>query len=116
MRRNRETGLVANEVRLLLLAAALFQAGTETFHGYALSTELEAAEAEGRSIGRSMSYSTIYRCLDRLEQLGLLTGEWSTEELRGPPRRLYRLTPDGFELAADLADRPDTRSLGWRAT
>ena len=49
---------------------------------------------------------TVYPILRRLEQRGAITGRWEPEEEaradRRPPRRYYRLTPQGIE-AAELA-------------
>lgn len=99
---------MANEVRLLLLAAALFESGRRTFHGYAISAELE------RLVGPRMSYSTVYRCLDRLEEMGLVEGEWDTGDRQGPPRRRYQLTPNGFERVAELRLSPDAPTVEWQ--
>jgi DNA-binding PadR family transcriptional regulator len=103
---------VRNELRLLLTAVDLQLAGEDRFHGYDLATHLATAE-DGSSI---MSQPTLYRALRRLEERGALTSEWeSLDEAaangrEGRPRRYYRLTAAGAELAtAELC----ARQLRW---
>ena len=62
-------------------------------YGYALLRRLEAA-------GISSDANTIYPLLRRLEERGLLASEWNTDETR--PRKFYRTSPAGAELAAQL--------------
>jgi DNA-binding PadR family transcriptional regulator len=101
VRRKAGTGLVRNELRLLLTAADLRLAGEDRFHGYDIARHLALAE-DLRSI---MSQPTLYRALRRLEERGALTSEWealdeAAEQGReGRPRRYYRLTNAGAELA-----------------
>ncbi len=101
MRRRAGTGLVRNELRLLLTAADLRTGGHERFHGYDIARHLATAE-ESNSI---MSQPTLYRALRRLEERGALTSEWekaadaAAAGREGRPRRYYRLTSAGAELA-----------------
>ena len=101
MKRKAGTSLVRNELRLLLTAADLQIAGHDRFHGYDLARHLADAE-DGSSI---MSQPTLYRSLRRLEERGALSSEWEdpAEAARhgreGRPRRYYRLTQAGAELA-----------------
>ncbi len=101
MRRKAGTGLVRNELRLLLTAADLQLAGTDRFHGYDIARHLAVA-AESKSI---MSQPTLYRALRRLEERGALESEWETLQeaaaggREGRPRRYYRITNAGGELA-----------------
>ncbi len=111
MRRAAGTGLVRNELRLLLTAVDLLAAGTETFHGYDLARHL--AEEDGKAV---MSQPTLYRALRRLEERGAVVSYWEDMDdaaaagREGRPRRYYRITPDGVELAAtELA----ARELQW---
>ena len=47
--------------------------------------------------------ATVYLTLDRLENLGWVSGEWDVEETpNGGRRRFYRLTPAGRENVARL--------------
>jgi PadR family transcriptional regulator PadR len=68
-------------------------------YGYALLKTLDAA-------GIPSDGNTVYPLLRRLEERGLLESEWNTEESR--PRKFYRTTQAGSELAtqllADMAD------------
>lgn len=54
---------------------------------------------------------TVYGVLDRLEDMGWITGRWEHEhpEPGRPRRRLYRLTPNGETEACELLSerRPD---------
>ena len=101
MKRRAGTGLVRNELRLLLTAADMQVAGHARFHGYDLAHHLSEAE-DGTAI---MSQPTLYRALRRLEERGALTSEWETLEQaaahgrEGRPRRYYRLTAGGREIA-----------------
>jgi PadR family transcriptional regulator PadR len=102
MRRREGTGLVRNELRLLLTAADLLAAGQSSFHGYDIARHL--ALAEGRDT--VMSQPTLYRALRRLEERGALSSHWESLETaaadgrEGRPRRYYSLTTAGAELAA----------------
>jgi DNA-binding PadR family transcriptional regulator len=54
-----------------------------------------------------LSSGTIYPALDRLESLGFARSEWEdariAQEEKRPPRRYFRITPDGArELQAAL--------------
>ncbi len=108
MRRKDGTGLVRNELRLLLTAADLRLAGSDHFHGYDLARHLAAAE-DAASI---MSQPTLYRALRRLEERGAFTSEWESLQdaaasgREGRPRRYYRLTSAGTQLAqTELQER-----------
>jgi PadR family transcriptional regulator, regulatory protein PadR len=62
-------------------------------YGYALLKRLDAA-------GIPSEANTIYPLLRRLEERGLLTSEWNTDDSR--PRKFYRTSATGAELAAQL--------------
>ena len=48
---------------------------------------------------------SLYPILMRLADRGLLVARWDSEAAPGrPPRHLYRLTPDGLAVAAELAE------------
>ncbi len=101
MRRKAGTGLVHNELRLLLTAADLGADGHDRFHGYDLARHLASAE----DAKMSMSQPTLYRALRRLEARGALESEWESlaeaaeNGREGRPRRYYRLTSAGAEMA-----------------
>ena len=62
-------------------------------YGYALLKRLDAA-------GIASDANTIYPLLRRLEERGLLVSEWNTDDTR--PRKFYRTSATGIELAAQL--------------
>jgi len=62
-------------------------------YGYALLETLNG-------LGFRVDANTLYPLLRRLEKQGLLTSEWNTEEAR--PRKFYRTSPVGEDLAATL--------------
>jgi DNA-binding PadR family transcriptional regulator len=73
----------------------------------------------GWAIMRAVSRSgpTVYGVLDRLEDAGLITGEWekANPQHGKPPRRLYRLTGEGITSARELlAERRPLRPPGVR--
>ena len=44
---------------------------------------------------------SLYPILMRLADRRLLETEWETNEVGKPPRHMYRLTPDGLQLARE---------------
>jgi len=71
--------------RGVLVLAVLSQLQTAQY-GYSLRQAL--AEK-----GLPIEEGTLYPLLRRLESLGLLVSEWRIED--GPPRRYYKLSPEG---------------------
>jgi PadR family transcriptional regulator PadR len=60
-------------------------------HGYTLLSDLE-------TLGMNTIHpSVIYRTLREMEGLEWIQSDWETEQTQGPPRRIYRLTPQGEE-------------------
>lgn len=56
---------------------------------------------------------SLYPILMRLSDRGLVEARWEREAAPGrPPRHLYRLTPDGLAVAAELAQRQPLGSAG----
>ncbi|GHJ08972.1 PadR family transcriptional regulator [Micromonospora humidisoli] len=64
-------------------------------YGYALLQRLAGH-------GFPVDANTLYPLLRRLEEQGLLTSEWNTEESR--PRKFYRTSADGETVLARLLD------------
>ena len=95
--RDREIGLV--ELRRGVLVLAVLSRLRRRQYGYSLRQAL----AEG---GMPIEEGTLYPLLRRLETQGLLLSEWDTAT--APPRRYYRLSPEGERAYADLAE-------AWRA-
>ncbi len=65
----------------------------EPEYGYALLERLAG-------LGFPVDANTLYPLLRRLEKQELLTSDWNTDEAR--PRKFYRTTKDGDELAGLL--------------
>ena len=91
------TGLT--ELRRGVLVLAVLSRLQVPQYGYSLRQAL----AEG---GMPVEEGTLYPLLRRLEGQGLLASEWNTDF--APPRRYYRLSPEGERAFAELAD-------AWRA-
>src|SRR5690242_13327441 len=66
----------------------------EPEYGYALLESLN-------TLGITVDANTLYPLLRRLEKQGLLVSEWNTDEPR--PRKFYRTSEAGDQLAAELA-------------
>jgi DNA-binding PadR family transcriptional regulator len=64
-------------------------------YGYALLQRLSGH-------GFPVDANTLYPLLRRLEEQGLLTSEWNTEESR--PRKFYRTSEDGESVLGRLLD------------
>src|SRR3954463_1911370 len=64
-------------------------------YGYALLQRLAAH-------GFPVDANTLYPLLRRLEEQGLLTSEWNTEESR--PRKFYRTNEEGEDMLRRLLD------------
>jgi PadR family transcriptional regulator len=75
-------------------------------YGYAL---LEVLEQHGFSVDAN----TLYPLLRRLEKQGLLISDWNTDESR--PRKFYRTSPDGIELAQTLTEDWDSLHTAFRS-
>ena len=119
VRRRGDTELVPNEVKLLVAAISATTSADPEIHGYALARELARLE-ESRL---PMSQSTLYRALRRLEERGALESRWeSSEEVEEegrdrPPRRYYKVTPNGVMMARAAvqgAERTKSRTA-WQA-
>lgn len=75
-------------------------------YGYAL---LEVLEQHGFTVDAN----TLYPLLRRLEKQGLLVSDWNTDESR--PRKFYRTSPDGIELAQTLTEDWDSLHTAFRS-
>ncbi len=101
MRRKGDTELVPNEVKLLVAAISATTSASPEIHGYALARELARLEESQLT----MSQSTLYRALRRLEDRGALESRWESmaeveeDGREGPPRRYYKVSPDGVAMA-----------------
>jgi DNA-binding PadR family transcriptional regulator len=93
--RRKSGALVPLESDICASAAELRGRGVDEFHGYELAKQL----AKSADRQRLTAYGTLYRALNRLEDMGLLSSRWedpteATRERR-PLRRLYTLTARG---------------------
>ncbi len=81
---------ISAQTRALL--AALLDHPLAWQHGYDLSKQT------------GLKSGTLYPLLMRLKDQGLLASCWEESKHPGrPPRHVYRLAPDGVELARDLS-------------
>lgn len=87
------------ELRRGVLVLAALSHLRSAQYGYSLRQVLAAR-------GMPIEEGTLYPLLRRLEEQGLLVSEWRIEA--GPPRRYYKLSPEGVRLHAQLR-------LSWRA-
>lgn len=69
-------------------------------HGYGLVEGLPKVGFGNYPVDSSF----IYRTLRGLEEDGMIVSDWDTESSAGPPRRVYRLTPEGREYLAAWVD------------
>jgi len=86
-------GTHRQELRRGTVVLACLLALREPGYGYGLLKTLEGA-------GIPSDGNTVYPLLRRLEERGLLTSEWNTDESR--PRKFYKTTPAGKDLATQL--------------
>lgn len=91
-----DDGLLAahlQELRRGTVVLAALAVLREPGYGYALLEQLTGH-------GIAVDANTLYPLLRRLEKQGLLVSEWNTDEAR--PRKFYRTSPAGAELAEAL--------------
>lgn len=84
-------------------------------HGYDLIEGLNGIGFESYPVDSS----TVYRALRHLERHGTVVSDWDRESSFGPPRRVYRLTPEGEEYlnewVTDLRATAETLKLFLQA-
>lgn len=101
--RRKPGSLVPLEIAICEAASVLQQRGISQFHGYSIAKELKHA-GDTRLL---TAYGTLYRALDRLEQMGLLRSQPEDPHIAAaegrPGRRLYELTAAGQQAIADAA-------------
>lgn len=83
------------ELRRGTVVVASLVALREPGYGYGLLQQLA-------DHGFAVDANTLYPLLRRLEDQGLLTSEWNTEDSR--PRKVYRTSADGEEVLRLLLD------------
>lgn len=73
----------------LLEPALLILLREQSRHGYTLLGDLE-------NMGMGTIHpSVVYRSLREMENLGWIESDWDLDQTQGPPRRIYRVTPQG---------------------
>jgi PadR family transcriptional regulator len=103
MPRRKDGTLLPLENEILHMALAAFADGDACFYGFALAQAMRD-DAAARPL---VSHGTLYKALGRLEEFGLLTSRWEdVEQGERPRRRLYQLTPRGFEAARAAHSAP----------
>ncbi len=88
--------LVGQMRRGVLPYCVLAMLGEKERYGFELVQSLSVID------GLVTGEGTIYPLLARLRRQGLVETTWQ-ESATGPPRRYYRLSPDGREALADFA-------------
>jgi DNA-binding PadR family transcriptional regulator len=116
--RRKAGSLVPLELAICVAALELRRDGGDRFHGYEIAKRLKD-EGQARLL---TAYGTLYRALDRLEHMGLLTSTWEDPHVAAaenrPRRRLYALTGAAETAVADAEraarDTPKRRTRkGW---
>jgi len=99
--RRKPGSLVPLEQRICIAAANLHRGGQSTFHGYEIAKTL--ADTAGARL--LIAYGTLYRALDRLEEMGLFKSRAEDPDIAAregrPRRRLYTLTAVGEQAAKE---------------
>jgi DNA-binding PadR family transcriptional regulator len=85
--------------RPLVMAHVLLLLAERPRHGYELAESLRALEFD------TVTTSSVYRELARLEEEGLVVSFWESSQTRGPARHMYELTAAGrADLESCAAD------------
>lgn len=90
----------------------------QTFDLLEILLEQPRAWRYGYDLSRvtGLKSGTLYPILIRLSERGWLETRWEVVENGKPPRHMYRLTPDGLELAKnelELRQPQGARRLSW---
>ncbi|HOB30833.1 MAG TPA: helix-turn-helix transcriptional regulator [Bacillota bacterium] len=81
-----------------LEACLLLLLSEEDSYGYELIARLQDF-----GFSDNQDPGTVYRYLRKLEKRGMIASEWDTSGT-GPARRVYSMTPDGYDLLAAWAE------------
>jgi DNA-binding PadR family transcriptional regulator len=95
--------LLPIEIAICESAAELRAGGADEFYGYQLAKHM-GTRGNTRLL---TAYGTLYRALDRLAGMGLLTSRWEAPDIPArenrPGRRLYMLTGAADAVVEDAA-------------
>jgi PadR family transcriptional regulator PadR len=111
--RRKEGKLVPLEISILAAISQLCQQGKDCY-GFQIAKKIE--ELEGRTF--LSGYGAFYRALERLEEMGFLSGQWEDPDvaLEGnrPRRRLYDLVVKESITPVSLTDetKPEVLRFG----
>jgi DNA-binding PadR family transcriptional regulator len=113
MRRKGDSDLVPFERQLLEAALELRRKRVDQFHGYLL---MACLEKKFQLVGPG--FSTLYRALRRLDEMGFLKSWWVNPAEGGEarPRRMYKLTMKGIAAANASEVKSSAVPHGKRAT
>lgn len=96
MRRERGSGLVRNELRVLTAALDLRQQGVERCYGFELFNHLRTMAGNA-----PMNHGTLYRCLQSLVRRGLLAAVGASSDDDARVSVYYSLTGAGVTAAQE---------------
>src|SRR4051794_5377643 len=104
--RRKQGDLLPLEAEILRLATELADEGQPRFHGWWIAQRL--ADESRRETG----FRSLYRTLNRLEDLGYLVSQWVMPVKGGQaPKRVYEITPDGRTAYATARRTPVSGKL-----
>jgi len=107
--RRKAGDLLPLEARVLQIAGRLAADRAPNFHGWRM---IQLLEDDG---DQAVPFGTMYRTLNRLHDRGYLASQWAPPERDGlPPRRLYRITPEGERAYASARRTPVSGRLAPR--
>ena len=98
MSRRKPGTLLPLETEILEVALSMLPSGQATFHGFGLARTMREQSGSRALTG----HGTLYKALSRLEEFGLLASHWEDPAVveGRPRRRLYELTKQGAQVAA----------------
>jgi DNA-binding PadR family transcriptional regulator len=109
--RRKPGNLTPLELSILEAAATLRRNGHAEFYGFLIAKEIKRQQgARFRT-----AYGTLYKALERMEQIGMLTSAWEDADIAQtegrPRRRLYQVTTAGEEARKSTISAASTPRL-----
>lgn len=106
--RRKAGALVSLEIDILTALVIARREGVSESHGFQIAKSLQ----EGSGARLLTAHGTLYRALERLENMGMLESRWEDPQIAvnegRPVRRLYRLTDAGVAAVAKSMRPPRT--------